>query len=813
MPKYEEQAIRTLPVLPLRGITAFPEMLIHFDVGRAMSIKALEVAMKDGQVLFLTAQKDLKLDEPGIEDLYSTGTIGIVKQILRLPGDNIRVLVEGRARAVAHTFTEGSGDPACFFADTSVLHDEEVQVPMRREQALMRTLQSRFDQYAELSQRISDDVVVTVAAGGAPGYLADFITQNMSIDFDVKQGILEETDPIRRVASVIRLLSDESEILRLENEIQDGLKAKIDQNQREYYLREQIKVIQNELGEQDIAVEAEEYRAKISALKLPQKIEDKLMREVDRMAKQGGASSEGAVARTYLDTCIDLPWNKKTEEKIELERARELLDREHYGMEKVKERILEFLAVKTLAPDLKGQVLCLVGPPGVGKTSIAKSVAAAMGRKYVRLSLGGMRDEADIRGHRKTYIGAMPGRIMSAMHEAGSSNPLILLDEIDKMGNDFRGDPASAMLEVLDIEQNYAFRDHYIELPFDLSDVVFVTTANDLSTVPRPLLDRMEVIELSSYTEEEKFQIAKRHLLPKQIQKHGIKEENITVSDAALHRIIRGYTRESGVRALEQNLAKLSRRVAKQVADGQTGHISVEEEQIESLLGVAKYKEDVIATRDEIGIVNGLAWTSVGGEMLQVEVASIPGTGKIEITGNLGTVMKESAHAAVTFVRSRANMLDIDPMFYKNTDLHIHFPEAAIPKDGPSAGITMVTAIISALTDTPVRGDVAMTGEVTLRGRVLPIGGLREKTMAAYRAEMKTVIIPKENASDLQEIETVVRDNVKFVLAEHMDTVIETAIDFSHRKGKNKTHTTNAQEQMTLPITQASASAATVLKQ
>lgn len=812
MPEHEEKATRLLPVLPLRGLTAFPEMLIHFDVGRAMSIKALEAAMKDEQVLFLTAQKELKIDEPGPEDLYQIGTICVVKQILRLPGDNIRVLVEGRARAIAHAYTIGEGDPACMFAEVEVLHDYPVTVPARREQALIRTVQDRFDQYAQFAQRISNDVVVTVASGGLPGYLADFIAQNLSVEFEVKQEILEELDPIRRLTSIIRLLADEIEILKLENEIQDELKSAVDKNQRDYYLREQIKVIQNELGEQDITAEAEEYRNKVLALKLPQEAEDKLLREVDRMAKLGGATAEGAVVRTYLDTCIDLPWNKKTKDKLNLERARKVLDRDHYGLEKVKERILEFIAVKGLAPDLKGQVLCLVGPPGVGKTSIAKSIAESMGRKYTRMSLGGMRDEADIRGHRKTYIGAMPGRIMAAMRQAGSSNPLLLLDEIDKMGNDFRGDPASAMLEVLDSEQNNAFRDHYIELPFDLSDVLFVTTANDLSMVPRPLLDRMEVIELSSYTEEEKLQIAKRHLLPKQIKKHGLKKTNLIVSDEVLHAIIKGYTREAGVRALEQVLAKLCRRTAKQIADGETGKITAGSENMEKLLGPVRYKEDIVSGRDEIGIVNGLAWTSVGGEMLQVEVAAIEGTGKIEITGNLGTVMKESAQAAVTFVRSRAKALDIDPMFYKNTDLHIHFPEAAIPKDGPSAGITMATAIISALTEAPVYGNVAMTGEVTLRGRVLPIGGLREKTMAAYRAKMKTVIIPKENESDLQEIEPVVRDNVKFVLAEHMDTVMETAIDFSRRAVKNAV-AVEAKEQPALPIVQTSASAATAIRQ
>ena len=559
----------------------------------------------------------------------------------------------------------------------------------------------------------------------------------------------------------------------------------MDKNQREYYLREQIKVIQTELGEQDTAAEAETYRKRVLDLHLPQECEDKLIKEVDRFAKLGGSNAEQGVVRTYLDTVLDLPWNKKSEERLDLAEAQAILDRDHYGLKKVKERIMEFLAVKTLAPGLKGQVLCLVGPPGVGKTSIAKSVAEAMGRNYARMSLGGVRDEADIRGHRKTYIGAMPGRIIDALSRAGTSNPLILLDEIDKMGNDFRGDPASAMLEVLDTEQNVAFRDHYIELPFDLSDVLFLTTANDLSTVPRPLLDRMEVIELSSYTEEEKRQIALHHLLPKQMKKHGLEKGQLVLSEKMLGAVITGYTREAGVRRLEQLLAKLCRKAAKHIADGGK-RLTVTEKNMEELLGVAPYKDDVVSKKDEVGIVNGLAWTSVGGEMLEVEVAVVPGTGKIEVTGNLGTVMQESAKAAVTFVRSRAESLSIDPMFYKDNDLHIHFPEAAVPKDGPSAGVTITTALVSALTEAPVRHDVAMTGEVTLRGRVLPIGGLREKTMAAYRAGIKTVVIPKDNEADLQDIEPVVRETLHFVPAAHMDTVMETALDFTRRPKKRR---------------------------
>lgn len=796
---------RMLPVLPLRGLTAFPDMLIHFDVGRAMSIKALEAAMKDGQWIFLTAQKDLKTDLPTAEDLYDVGTICIIKQILRLPGDNIRVLVEGKDRARALSYQKGEERGECLKAQVEVLYDVLPMGGERREQALVRTVQARFEEYAALSPRLSSDVALTVAAGGNAGYLADYIAQNIPVDFSVKQQVLEELNVNRRLTFLIRLLTEETEILRIEGDIQEQIKAAIDKNQKDYYLREQIKVIQSELGEQDVYAEAEEYRDKIQKLGLPEESEQKLLKEAERLAKMSGSSAEAGVIRTYLDTVLELPWKTATRPRHDLARAEKILNRDHYGLEKVKERILEFMAVKNLAPDLKGQVLCLVGPPGVGKTSIARSIAEAMNRKYARMSLGGVRDEADIRGHRKTYIGAMPGRIIAALRQAGSRNPLILLDEIDKMGNDFRGDPASAMLEVLDTEQNNAFRDHYIEIPFDLSDVLFVTTANDLSTVPRPLLDRMEVIELSSYTADEKLHIAHDHLLQKQIKKHGLKSAQLTMPDETLSAVIAGYTREAGVRRLEQLIAKLCRKAAKKIADGTAKSVTITPEDLESYLGAPKFKEDNVSKTDEVGIVNGLAWTSVGGEMLQVEVAAVPGTGKIEITGNLGKVMEESAKAAVTFVRSRTDLLRIDPNFYKNTDIHIHFPEAAIPKDGPSAGITMATAIISALTGAPVRHEVAMTGEVTLRGRVMPIGGLREKTMAAYRAGIRTIIIPKDNQPDLEEVEQVVKDHVTFVTASHMDTVMETAIDFSRRPAVPAARREEPQEtKLPLPATGSS---------
>lgn len=786
MTKHDEKEIHLLPVLPLRGLTAFPEMLIHFDVGRLMSIKALEAAMKEGQKLFLTGQIDIKNDSPKADDLFKIGTICTIKQIMRIPADNIRVLVEGKKRAIANSFKTFE-ENGCIYAEVNELENEHPYSAYRREKALIRTAQQRFEEYAEYMQRIPKDVRITVAEGGEIGYIADHIAQNIYVDYQIKQEILEELCVTKRISKVINLLTNEIEILKVESEIQDKVREQIDKNQREYYLREQIKIIQSELGENDTDAEIDEYREKIKKLNLQDEHAQKLLSEVTRLSKMSSTSAESGVIRTYLDTVLALPWNEKTKEQKNITKAKNILDNDHYGMEKVKERILEFLAVKALAPNLKGNVLCLAGPPGVGKTSVARSIAKAMGRNYVRLSLGGVRDEADIRGHRKTYIGAMAGRIMNAMSQAKSKNPLMLMDEIDKMGNDFRGDPASAMLEVLDSEQNNSFRDHYIELPFDLSDVVFVTTANDISSIPRALLDRMEVIELQSYTQEEKLQIAKRHLLKKQFLKHGIKENQIDIDDFAINKIISGYTKEAGVRKLEQVIAKLCRRCAKRIVDEKPDKIIVNKENIEEILGNPKYKDDFISRKNQIGVVNGLAWTSVGGEMLQAEVAVVDGSGKIEVTGNLGDVMKESARAALTFVRSIADELDIEPNFYKEMDMHIHFPEAAIPKDGPSAGITITTALISALTNAPVRADVAMTGEVTLRGRVLPIGGLREKTMAAYRSGIKTVIIPKDNEPDLEEVLDVVKKNVKFVIAENMDTVMKTAIDFGKRIPKRKT--------------------------
>ncbi|MDO4175572.1 MAG: endopeptidase La [Eubacteriales bacterium] len=774
--------LETLPVLPLRGLVAFPEMLIHFDVGRLISMKALERSMKENQRLFLTAQRDICTDSPTDEDLYTLGTVCTVKQILRLPGDNIRVLVEGSYRAGVEEFFMQED---CMMARVFLVETDPGRSSQKRKEALVRTLQDQFEEYASLSAHITHDVVMSVLDGGEPGYLSDYVAQNTPLAFEIKQDLLEQLHDVRRMEQVIRVLGNETEILRIETGIQEKLKEQVDKNQKEYYLREQLKVIHDELGEQDTEDEAEEYREKIRALKLDEEAEEKLLKEAGRLEKMQSMSAESGVVRAYLDTCLELPWNTVTKEQLHLKTARKILDRDHYGMEKVKDRIMEFLAVKSLAPQLKGQVLCLVGPPGIGKTSIARSIAEAMGRKYARMSLGGVRDEADIRGHRKTYIGAMPGRIMNALAQAGSKNALILMDEIDKMGMDSRGDPASALLEVLDIEQNNTFRDHYIELPFDLSDVLFITTANSLDTIPRPLLDRMEIIELTSYTEQEKAEIAMRHLLPKQLEKHGLKKSNLSLNREAIIYLIDAYTREAGVRRLEQQLATICRKAAKIIAEDQQSlgkktrkRVVVNCSNMEKFLGTPRYKRDNVTKKDEIGVVNGLAWTSVGGEILQVEVNVVPGTGKLEITGNLGKVMQESAKAAVTCIRASAKELGIDAMFYKENDIHIHFPEAAIPKDGPSAGVTMTTAIASALSGVPVRHDVAMTGEVTLRGRVMPIGGLKEKTMAAYRAGIKVVIVPAENEPDLQDIDPVVREHVEFVTAETMKTVLDTALCF-----------------------------------
>ena len=721
---------KTLPMIAMRGIVLFPNMILHFDVGRKKSIAALEEVMKGDRTVFLSAQKNIEEDEIDAKGVNKVGVVAEVRQVLKSDEDTVRVLVEGKYRAKLVDVV--SENP--YF----IVQVEEYPIKTIKPKksilcaALMRTVKDLFNEYTYLVPKMPKEMVIKALTTDDPELLGEFLTGNLNIDTEDKQDILEESNYVKRLEMLATVLENENNILNVEHDIFEKVKDSVDQNQREYYLREQLKVITDELGDgENVQEEADVYRRKIGDLGLEGEAREKLLEETDRLFKMPPNSHESSVIRGYLDTCLALPWNKKTTEKIDLEKAKKQLDKNHYGLDKVKERILELLAVRKLAPDIKGQIICLAGPPGVGKTSIAKDIALAMGRKYTRISLGGMKDESDIRGHRKTYIGAMPGRIMNAVKLAGSKNALILLDEIDKMGNDFRGDPASAMLEVLDPEQNVAFRDHYIEIPFDLSDILFITTANDLSTVPEPLLDRMEVIELSSYTREEKFQIAKRHLVKKEMKRHGLSAKELKISDDALYAVLDYYTREAGVRNLERTIGALCRKAAKAIVGKETEKVVVKADNITDYLGTKKFKPETIQSENAVGLVNGLAWTSVGGDMLQVETAILDGSGKIELTGNLGDVMKESARTAISYVRSCTEKYGIEHDFYKTKDIHIHVPEGAVPKDGPSAGVTLCTAIVSALSGIPVRREVAMTGEITLRGRVLPIGGLKEKTMAA----------------------------------------------------------------------------------
>ena len=763
-----------LPILALRGLTVFPDQTVHFDVGRAKSVLALEAAMKADQTLFLVPQKDLLVDDPKLADLYPIGTVAKVKQVLKTQTENLRVLVTGICRG---RITELSQSEPYLYGTIEAVAEQKEEDSIRA-QALRREANALYGLYLQMSEHPAQTVYLQMMASTSNGFLADSIAQNSGIEFPDKAKLLCMLNPTRRLETALRLLQREVEMLRVEAEIQEKTKAALDQNQRDYYLREQMKVIREELGEEDDENECESYAASIRGLKLDKDVEKKLLKDVERLKKQPFGSSEGAVLRNYLDTVLELPWNVKTKERVDVAAARKILEKDHFGMEKVKERILETIAVRQMAPQMPPQILCLVGPPGVGKTSISYSVAKALNRKMARVSLGGVHDEADIRGHRKTYVGAMPGRIMTAMIQAGSSNPVLLLDEIDKMGSDYRGDPSAALLEVLDGEQNRAYRDHYLEIPYDLSDVLFITTANTLDTVPAPLLDRMEVIELGSYTDEEKVMIAKNHLIPKQLAKHGLKKSQLRISEEAVRETIACYTRESGVRGLERCFGDLCRKAAMELLDGETvKKVTVTASNLEKYLGVRKYLPDRLPCTDQVGLVTGLAWTSVGGETLEVEVNVMDGSGKLELTGNLGDVMKESAHAALSYIRANAAKLGVAPDFYKTKDIHVHFPEGAVPKDGPSAGVTVCTAMVSALTGVSVRSDVAMTGEISLRGRVLRIGGLREKTMAALRHGIRTVIIPADNERDLEEIDQTVRRQLNFVSASTVDTVLETALN------------------------------------
>ncbi len=769
----DTKEIRVLPVLALRGLVLFPGMMLHFDVGRPKSVAALNQAVAADQTIFLTAQQDIREDDPAPQGLYQIGCLARVRQVLKLPGETLRVLVEGLQRAVCLEMLRT--EPG-MLGQIAPCKQPPVRTSASYQEALLRHTRSLFEQYAALAPKLPPDVSVAVLSAEDPGQLADYLAANLAIPMEDKQAVLEELHPVRRLEKLVQVLTKECEVLALDMEIAEKVKGQMEDNQRDYYLREQLKAVSEELNDGDNpAEEAEVYKEKINALKAPDEIKEKLCKEADKLARMPMGSHEATVVRGYLDTCLELPWGVYTKDKIDIEKARKQLDKDHYGLEKVKERILEQLSVFALKPDITGQIICLVGPPGVGKTSIAKSIAACMGRKYARLSLGGVSDEAEIRGHRKTYIGAMPGRIMNAIRQAGSSNPLLLLDEVDKLGRDYRGDPSAALLEALDAEQNYAFRDHYIELPFDLSRVLFLTTANTLDTIPGPLLDRMEVIELPSYTREDKFQIARRHLVKKQLEKHGLTAASCRIADSTLYSLIDNYTREAGVRKLERAIASLCRKAAKRLASGEK-KVSIKASDLKELLGPAKYRPEQILREDQVGVINGLAWTSVGGELMQLEVAALEGTGKVSLTGSLGDVMKESAQTAVSYVRSKASSLGIPADFYKNKDIHVHATEAAVPKDGPSAGVTITTALVSALTGIPVRRDVAVTGEVTLRGRVLAIGGLKEKSMAAYRAGVKTVFIPAENEPDLAELDQKVKEHICFVPVEDVGTVIRKAL-------------------------------------
>ena len=765
-----------MPTVALRGLVVFPGMGISFDVGRARSLQAIKAAMADDQQIFLVAQKDVRDDDPDMDRLYKTGTVAKISHIIRLPNsDTVRVSVDGISRA---TMVDMLQVEPYLVTDVKIRREPAIR-PEDKDYAtaLVRQTKDYFEEYAEVVPQMPNEVLLDVLEKSKPSELADYIGSNIILEYKKRQQILNELNPLKRLEKVCCLLASEGDLMKLENEINQRVQENIDKSQREYYLNEQMKVISEELNDGNSPqAECEEFKEKIYALGLDEKSEKKLLKECARLEKMSAMSPEATVIRVYLETCLELPWHKYSKDRLDLANARRVLDADHYGLDKVKDRIIESLAVRSLSDGCYGQTLCLVGPPGVGKTSIAKSIAAAMGRSFARISLGGVSDEAEIRGHRKTYIGAMPGRIINAIKQAGTQNPIILLDEIDKLGSDYKGDPSSALLEALDGEQNSTFVDRYIELEFDLSKVMFITTANDSSTIPAPLLDRMEIIELPSYTNEEKFHIAKEHLIPKQAKLHGLNGRTFKINDKALYALIDGYTREAGVRKFEQKIAALCRKAAAEIVGGEAKSLTVRESNLEKLIGPKKYVPLSIDNEAEVGVVNGLAWTSVGGEMLQVEAAVFDGTGKVELTGSLGDVMKESAMAAVSFIRSNADKYGVDPKFYKEKDIHIHVPEGAVPKDGPSAGVTMATALLSALTQIPVNQFVAMTGEISLTGRVLPIGGLREKTMAAYRMGIKTVVIPKKNVPDLAETDEKVRAAIEFIPVERLDEVFDAAL-------------------------------------
>ncbi len=761
----------TIPVLPLQGKMAFPRMVLHFDVTRVKSVAALQEAMMQNQQIFLVAQRDEDEQDPDLEDLYQYGTIATIKQVMNIPGDNLRVLAEGEIRGELMRLTQR--DP--FLMGRVRMLNADVPEDSMEYAALQRTAKDAFEEYARLSKRVAPETVASIRDIEDAGQVADLIAANVLAKLEERQEILEEIDVRSRLEKLCTILSRETELASVEQQVQARVKTQIDKNQKNYYLREQIKAIQTELGDVD-ATDVEELRERAEKTPLNDEAKQRVEKEIERLSRMMPGTPEIGMARTYIEWILDLPWGEETMDNLNLARAWRVLGQEHYGLEKVKERIVEYLAVLRLKQDMRGPILCFVGPPGVGKTSIVRAIAEAVGRKFVQVSLGGVRDEAEIRGHRRTYVGAIPGRIISGMKQAGTMNPVFLFDEIDKMSHDFRGDPASAMLEVLDGEQNSAFRDHYLELPFDLSHVMFITTANSIDTIPEPLLDRMEVIEVPSYTEEEKLEIAKRHLLPKQIKEHGLRKGTVKVNDRVMRKLIEGYTREAGVRTLERTIAKVIRKAAVTILDEDKKQVSVTENVLQQYLGAPRFTREMPEKEPRVGVVNGLAYTTVGGEILEVECLTMPGKGTLQLTGKLGDVMKESAEAAFSYVRAHSAELGLADDFYQKLDIHIHVPEGAVPKDGPSAGVTMTTALVSVLTGIPVRNDVAMTGEITLRGRVLPIGGLKEKTLAAYRAGITMLIIPAENKKDLEEIPEYVLEQFTICCVEQISEVLEKAL-------------------------------------
>ncbi|MUG67759.1 endopeptidase La [Paenibacillus campinasensis] len=763
---------RRFPLLPLRGLLVYPSMVLHLDVGREKSVKALEKAMVEDNLILLCSQSEVNIEEPTQEDIFRIGTVANVRQMLKLPNGTIRVLVEGMERAEIIEYTDQEEYYEVIARELPEADNNDPEVS-----ALMRTVLSQFENYINLSKKVTPETLAAVSDIDEPGRLADVITSHLSLKIKDKQEILETIDVRKRLEKLLDILNNEREVLELERKINQRVKKQMEKTQKEYYLREQMKAIQKELGDKEgRAGEVEELRSQLQEMELPEVVHEKIEKEIDRLEKMPASSAEGGVIRNYVDWLLALPWTYTTEDDLDINKAEQVLDEDHYGLEKPKERVLEYLAVQKLVKKMKGPILCLVGPPGVGKTSLARSIARSLERKFVRISLGGVRDEAEIRGHRRTYVGAMPGRIIQGMKTAGSLNPVFLLDEIDKMASDFRGDPSAALLEVLDPEQNNTFSDHFIEIPFDLSQVMFVTTANALHNIPRPLLDRMEVLYIPGYTELEKLQIATRYLLPKQKKEHGLHPEQLELDEEALLKVIREYTRESGVRNLEQQIAALCRKAAKSIVTNESESIAIHADDIKDYLGIPKFRYGMAELEDQVGTVTGLAWTEVGGETLTIEVTVVSGTGKLTLTGKLGDVMKESAQAAFSYTRSKATELGIDPDFHEKLDVHIHIPEGAIPKDGPSAGITIATALISSLTKRHVARDVAMTGEITLRGRVLPIGGLKEKSLAAHRAGYKKILLPKDNERDLRDIPDSVKNDVEFVPVSHMDQVLEHAL-------------------------------------